>query len=356
MTIVLIVILIRTDPIVQTQVSALDQRLEDKGVRLLIAICMVALINMVTAGHAKAQQPGWAPQSWVNQGGGSGWWVEVGAAAFDRPSEDLGLSLITNSLTNEVLLSAQDVTDLETSFGANVAFGGTTRGGRQWVFESTIVNWDEVHQILGPNISTPFTTESPDQIDVGYDSDLYSIELGTRRVVAPGISLMAGPRYMRVEELLRLETQTLVTDFLGPFLIQTRDDIEVSNSMIGLQMGVEFNQPIGQLLTLQGYTKVGGYTNRAEYDRMASDNLGGDPTVESLGKSTGSFVGEVGAKAYFDVVPGTVKTFFGYEATWIDGIALAPAQTINFGDLDLAVETTNTVFFQQFTFGFTILR
>jgi len=53
---------------------------------------------------------------------------------------------------------------------------------------------------------------------------------------------------------------------------------------------------------------------------------------------------------YADIVPNTASLYVGYEATWIDGIAVAPAQLIpsNFG----GVETANTVFFQAVTFGF----
>ncbi|NIO39282.1 MAG: hypothetical protein GTO41_03200 [Burkholderiales bacterium] len=46
-------------------------------------------------------------------------------------------------------------------------------------------------------------------------------------------------------------------------------------------------------------------------------------------KSHGSLVAEVGGKLYYDVVPGTASFFLGYEATWLDGVAVAPSQAIN---------------------------
>lgn len=338
----------------QTEVSALGQRLEDKGVRLLIIFGVVALLNVFTIGHAEAQQH-WSPQSWVNQQSCSNWWVEVGGAAFDRPSKSFGLGIVTDPNTNQVLLSAEDVIDLETSFGANVAFGGKTASGQKWEFESTIVNWDEVHDINGPGLATPFATQQVDNFDVAYDSDYYSLALGIKRDVMPGLTLTFGPRFVRLEELLRVETDTTVTVPIN-FTVQTQDDFEVTNSAIGLQTGFEFNQPLTQLIRIQGFGDFGGYNNHTKFIGTDRDNLGGNPIVTSLSKSTGSFIGEVGGKVYMEVVPGTIQSFVGYQATWIDGIALAPPQALAFGVATPGIETTNTLFFQQIMFGFTIKR
>lgn len=339
----------------QTEVSALDQRLEDKGVRLLILICLVALVNVITTSTTEAQQS-WAPQSWANQQDSSNWWVEIGAAGFDRPSKAFGIPLITNSVTNAVLLSAEDVTDLETSFGANVSFGGRTRSGQLWEFETSVVNWDEVHDINGPNLATPFTLQPVDNIDLSVDSDLYSIEMSAKRTVLPGLTLSFGPRYFRLEELLRFETDTTVTNIFGTFTALTRNDFDVQNSMIGLQAGFQFNQPITQLMYIQGHGKFGGYNNNTSFTSFSSDNLGGNPIVNTIDKSTGSFIGEVGGTLYMDVVPGSIRTFAGYEATWVDGVALAPSQALQFGAVTTSIETTNTLFFQQFKFGVSFTR
>lgn len=358
MPIILIVAVIRTDPILQTKSSALDQRLEDKGVRLLISVCTVALLLLITTPNATAQQ-GWSPQGWLQTGNRSNdWWVEVGAAAFDRPSEDLGLGLLTNSVTNEVLFSGQDLTDLETSFGVNVAFGGRSGYGTPWAFESTVVNWDEQHTFTGANLSSPFLPGiTPFQVDVGYDSDLYSLELVTKRTTHPGVTWSFGPRYYRLEERVTLASQTLATGIFGPFTLLNNSNLETTNSLIGLQAGIEFDRAINQVIHFTAYGKFGGYTNRTEFDQITTNNLvGTTPVVSSLGKSTGSFIGEVGGKLYMDIVPGAIQSFVGYEASWVDGIALAPAQAINFGDPNPMLETANTLFYHQINFGFTITR
>jgi hypothetical protein len=343
---------------VQTQDSARDQRLEDKGVRLLIAICMVALLNGVTAGQAKAQN-NWAPQSWVDNDRCSDWWVEMGAAGFDRPADDsFAVPLITNSLTGGTLLTAEDVIDLETTVGANLAFGGKTRGGLNWEFESTIAGWSQLHEIEGPDLESPFTGGTDvDNVDLTYDSDYYSLEVSAKRTVAPGLTLTLGPRYWSLDELLRLETDTTVTTIFGPFTALTEDDFSVRNSAIGLQLGFQFNQPVTQMIYVQGYGKFGGYNNHTVFEQRDSDNLGGPAIFDRLEKSTGSFLGEVGGKVYMDIVPGAIRSYVGYEATWIDGVALSPSQALgSFGVTDTVIETTNTLFFHQINFGFTITR
>ncbi len=339
----------------QTEVSAIDQRLEDKGVRLLILICLVAFVNVFATGTTEAQH-NWAPQSWVDRQHSSDWWIEIGAAGFDRPSKSFGIPLVSNSVTNAVLLSAEDVTDLETSFGANVAFGGKTRSGQLWEFESSIVNWDEFHDINGPNLITPFSALAVDNIDLTVDSDLYSLELSAKRTVLPGLTLTFGPRYFRLEELLRFETDTTITNFFGTFQVLTQNDFEVQNSMIGLQMGFQFNQPITQLIYIQGHGKFGGYNNATSFTSIGSDNLGGNPIINTIDKSTGSFIGEVGGKLYMDLVPGMIRSYAGYEATWVDGVALAPSQALQFGAPVASIETTNTLFFHQVNFGFSFSR
>ena len=70
--------------------------------------------------------------------------------------------------------------------------------------------------------------------------------------------------------------------------------------------------------------------------------------MQQIDQSTEAFLGEVGGKVHFDLIPNCLSAYAGYEATWIDGIALAPA---NVGNLGPAVITQNTSFWHAITFG-----
>ena len=49
----------------------------------------------------------------------------------------------------------------------------------------------------------------------------------------------------------------------------------------------------------------------------------------------------------FEIIPNGLSTYLGYEATVIDGIALAAPNVIDTSPID----TNNTVFFDAITFG-----
>ena len=69
----------------------------------------------------------------------------------------------------------------------------------------------------------------------------------------------------------------------------------------------------------------------------------------SITRNVGSFVGEVGGKVYFDAIPGSLSFFLGYEATWIDNVALAPVQAQTLTPTEII--TGVTPFFHAVTFG-----
>ena len=68
----------------------------------------------------------------------------------------------------------------------------------------------------------------------------------------------------------------------------------------------------------------------------------------NLTRTVGTFLGEVGGRVHFDIVPGNVSVFAGYEATWLDQVGLAPAQFLaGLG----SVTVSNTPFIHGIVFG-----
>ena len=102
-----------------------------------------------------------------------------------------------------------------------------------------------------------------------------------------------------------------------------------------------------------GFIRTGGYYNPTEVTSTLnsfSDGLLFDSEPDTtITKSTGSFLAEVGGRVYVDLYHNLVSSYVGYEATWIDGIALAPTAFLNDGTA--GVDTANTLFFHAITFG-----
>ena len=96
--------------------------------------------------------------------------------------------------------------------------------------------------------------------------------------------------------------------------------------------------------------RLGGYYNPTEVTTEDTDLISGTVTHRQT-KSTGSFLGEVGGRLYVDFVPNCFSGYVGYEANWIDGIALAPAQFLAATTATPSIDTANTAFFQGVTFG-----
>lgn len=273
--------------------------------------------------------------------------VEFGAKAYDRPGDDLGLPIITDSITNEVLFDSDQATDLGSAGGAEVKFNFLNKHGRELELRTIIADWEEFTDINGPNLVSPFFVipgSEPTAITYGYDSDYFSIELMARRAIRPGVTVMFGPRIVSTKDLVEVSG----TQFVGPATFTETQTTEATNILLGLQGGLELNYPIADGVRINGFGRFGGYTNPTEVTFSTVDVFGAE-SENSITKSTGSFLAEIGGRLYVDIFPNTLSVYVGYEATWIDGLALAPAQILS-GGIN-GVETANTPFFNAATLG-----
>lgn len=274
--------------------------------------------------------------------------VEFGAKAYDRPGDDLGLPLISDSITNEALFDSENATDLGSAGGAEVKFNWiSAKRGRELELRTIIADWEEFSQIDGANLTSPFFIDpaaQPSSIGYNYDSDYFSIELMARRAIRPGVTLMFGPRIVSTKDLVEISGSQVV---LGTTFTEVQTT-EATNVLLGLQGGVEFNYPLADGVRLNGFGRFGGYTNPTEVNFETTDALGAS-TESTLTKQTGSFLAEIGGRLYIDIFPNALSAYVGYEATWIDGLALAPAQIFS-GGVN-GVDTANTPFFNAATLG-----
>ena len=281
--------------------------------------------------------------------------VEVAGKVFDRPGDESSAPVVFNSVTNATLLDNERATDFGSQFGIEVKFTVPSRYDTSSGFEfrTVLVNWDEENSLIGPNLASDFFPDAlnpPETFDFDIESDYYSFELVKKRSVLRGLTASGGVRYISTSDLISTTSTSTTAGVVGTQL----NDFEATNSLVGLQFGLEYNQPVAQSVFVTIFGRAGGYYNGTEFNTAtsASDTAGVTDTTEtttSRFQSTESFVAELGGRVNFRVIPNSgFTTFIGYEATAIDGIALAAA---NAAPLATGIDTNNTVFFQAITFG-----
>ncbi len=278
---------------------------------------------------------------------------------LDRPGTDLHIPLITDSITRRNLFTARDATDLGNTPAAEVKFNFQSATGQEWEFRSIISSWEErIDTIYGPNLDSvffpPVAGLTIDQFDYTYESDLFSFELMKRRAFGrPGIVGMFGPRFLSSQNKVTHETVAIASPGGGipSFAVLREDSTAAKNTLIGLQAGLEINQPLSTGLYISGFAKAGGYYNGVKVQSSSVDSLNNNMLTSKQTRSSESFLGEAGGRIYMDIVPNVFTGYLGYEATWIDGFAAAPEQTFMGLSGTSGIETTNTIFFHGVTFG-----
>ena len=283
------------------------------------------------------------------------WSVEFLGKIYDRPSDDLGLALVTNTVTNAPVLTSDEATDLNGGTGAEVKFNFLNqRSNTNWEIRTFIADFEEDVSVGGTNLFSPlFPTITPDTVSTEYDSEIFSIGLSAKRNVMPGLTLLFGPRFFSMRERYEAGFTQLIASPFGAFDLIGSQTNRVRNSMYGLQGGLEFNVPISNSFYVQGYGRFGGYVNPVELTITQVTNLPGSvATTTEFNTTGGAFIGEVGGRLYYDILPNMFSAFVGYEATWIDGAAVAPAQFLSVGNTTApTIDTTNTPFFHALTVG-----
>lgn len=293
----------------------------------------------VTSVHAQAGAPGQAPGLAQVQSQGqmpglaqgqmpvpafgaygacaSPWEFQAGAVALHR-SQPRDLVLVQDGASATLLNSNQFDFTYQAGPEAGVIYHGRV--------VDIEFRWFQVHDWLE---STPTTTSAtgvtakfltdlnlPGSVDLGarYLSELSNFELNARRRVNSWLTLLAGFRYLELDERLDMN----VASILGSGSVTTQS----FNSMFGCQIGAEAKVwDNGGPFQMTVFTKAGGYDN--DIGTRASNSL----TTTSSEASTNhvSFLGEVGVQAFCQIDTHW-SAQIGYQASWLAGVATASSQ------------------------------
>jgi hypothetical protein len=162
----------------------------------------------------------------------------------------------------------------------------------------------------------PFDIQS---MDWNYASQLHNAEFNVRWNPSNRVTLLAGLRWMNLQEHLVGALEPPTISWEPPFWNGT-----TSNNLFGIQIGAD-----GKIFE-RGRFSIGGLVKAGIFDNNASQTTAVSvifKQVRTASASTNhaSFVGETGLQCKYQVTKGLVLKA-GYEVIWLQGVALAPGQ------------------------------
>lgn len=293
------------------------------------------------------------------------WEVEIGTRILDRPTDTdvQNLNLITTAPTNVTVFTGRDATDLDASAGADFRFLRKTNYDYSWEVRGFFNMWDNFETRSG-NLRSPLFTpptlplfSRPDRFDYAYDSELFSLEVLYKKAVHPGFNLLLGPRYVDLGE-----TVTIDSNFINPFINGFAFDYDVltrtDNHMPGFLLGLEIRRPLIRDVFFSGGIKGTLLANNASTSTVSTGTIvGGNPIVTTLYEDSRSFAAglyELSARFHYDISPGVVSCYLGYEAFWMDSVAIAPTQLVEAFNPPSQLNNNNTSFVHGLAVGLMI--
>lgn len=179
-----------------------------------------------------------------------------------------------------------------------------------------------------------------------YATKLYNAEVNVRKNISDRIVMLAGFRWIQLTEnlqgsltpvdhfdpLWKFNKSNNLFDIAqienSPGVLATGEfppfwNTSTKNNLYGVQIGVD-----GKILeygrfSLNGLIKVGGYYNNAEASTGVSIFKVVRPSHASTNQT--SFVGEAGLQGKYTIIK-NVSLKIGYEALWLQGVAVAAGQ------------------------------
>ncbi len=323
-------------------------------------LATLAIAMMICCGTAQAQWPN------NTYGNPIGWEVEVGTRLMERPGTDNAFPLVTLEPTLVTAFDGEDASDLDFSAGVDFRFLKSTDYGTAWEIRGFFNNWDNFESRFGTLSAPAFTPAAlpagsfPSTFDYLYESELFSLELNYRTSIRPGITAYIGPRFAYLNEDVVIDS-TFNSPPIPPAVFQF--DLEsitrTTNRLPGLGIGLEFRRPLLRDLFFVGNIRGAVLANFASTrtETNGTPVVGGaaGPTVNALifedTATNVAGIGEVGGRLHWDIAPGTVSLYAGYEAIWLDGVGLGPTQLLESVSPPVSLNTSTTAVSHGLVFG-----
>jgi hypothetical protein len=189
-------------------------------------------------------------------------------------------------------------------------------------------------------------------LSASYRSELHNVEINGWRPIRPWLSLLAGFRYMELNE----NGLALTQDVLSQVPNTANYAIGAENRLTGFQIGADTRVWSGPRLDLNCTLKAGVFDNRASNGVSITQDLGGNFASDASASHT-AFVGQLDVAGVYRL-NSCWSLRAGYQLLWIEGVALASEQVAvsdPFNGL-ATVDTTGSPFYHGAFFGLEFRR
>jgi hypothetical protein len=171
-------------------------------------------------------------------------------------------------------------------------------------------------------------------VNYNYISRLHSAEINLRHPLWERLSVLMGFRDLELHEELNARIGN------APVF-----DVNVDNHLYGGQIGLNVAFVNTCSYSIEGVVKVGVYGNHSDLAMRIPDLIFGDKTSHT------AVQGEIGLMGIYQVTE-HLAARLGYQAMWIDGIAIASDQVENANTANPKPYMGGTLFYHGATAGF----
>jgi hypothetical protein len=215
-----------------------------------------------------------------------------------------------------------------------------------------IDGWSDSKLFAGDPDTLLFTAPGPlfatnplgEPMEWDYSSQLYNAEFNVRWSPMCRLTMLAGFRWMELRE--DLNGGNLFTGVTPPVLFSFWDT-NTKNNLYGFQIGADGLLLDRGCFSIDGLIKAGIFGNHAEQSTIAA----GTGPFEASTNHT-AFLGEVGLQCKYQATC-HLSLRGGYEAIWLQGVALAPGQIAetNIVSGEIGINSNSGVFYHGATAG-----
>ncbi len=182
--------------------------------------------------------------------------------------------------------------------------------------------------------------DSGELLDFHYISSLHSVEINLRHPIWDRLSVLMGFRYVELHEELNVREYDPIEQSYSSLLTDN-----VDNHLYGGQIGLNVAFINTCSCSIEGVIKAGVYGNSSDLVMRASDRLLGDATSHT------AILGEIGLMGIFQLTD-HLAARLGYQAMWLDGIAIASDQVESVNPANPKPYMGGTLFYHGATAGF----
>ena len=205
-----------------------------------------------------------------------------------------------------------------------------------------------------PGTFVQFQNDPGQMMEWGSSSQLYNAEVNVRRSPWRSLTVLAGFRWVNLSEDLEGILLPSTAHGTGSFW-----DTQTKNNLYGFQIGMDATLLERNRFSIDSILKAGIFDNHV--DETALVRIDRIQFVESDSTHHLAFLGQIGVQCKYQVTP-RLSLKAGYEALWLQGVALAPGQiseTYCHGSIDpyevyvesLGVNCSSGVFYHGATAG-----